>query len=99
MSYSRISNTCYELPLLIDDPSKNYERDFNNSEILIKNLGKFNFLVVDNYQLDILWESQMRKYAKTSYLSGRLREKMEKTHIYIYIYIYIGKSENRVFGN
>ena len=50
--------------LLIDDPSKNYERDFNNSEILIKNLGKFNFLVVDNYQLDILWESQMRKYAK-----------------------------------
>ena len=42
----------------------NIFKDFNNSEKLIKNLGKFNFLVVDNYQLDILWESQMRKYSK-----------------------------------
>ncbi len=50
--------------LLIENKSKDYCRDFENSEKLIKNLGKFNFIVVDNYQLDILWESKMRKYSK-----------------------------------
>ena len=50
--------------LLIDDTSKDYDRDFENSEKLIKNFGKFDFLVVDNYQLDIFWESKMRKYSQ-----------------------------------
>ena len=50
--------------LLIDDTSKDYDRDFENSEKLIKNFGKFDFLVVDNYKLDIFWESKMRKYSQ-----------------------------------